>query len=196
MVKVVAAYLLANLGGVAAPAEADIKKILGASEAAAGRQQPGHRGGMQAEAAATEGDRWRGQHQRWAGSRGRRVRGHEGGLRSCLVALLCAVGAEADSERVQKLLSELEGKDVHEVGLRQWGVGRLGVVLWCFAAGMGAAMVWGRGLWPIAALPAARLPACAAGHRLWPEQAGLRALWRRGVCCPRCRRRRCGRCPC
>lgn len=32
MVKVVAAYLLANLAGAAAPTEADIKKILGAGE--------------------------------------------------------------------------------------------------------------------------------------------------------------------
>ncbi|KAI3435002.1 hypothetical protein D9Q98_003054 [Chlorella vulgaris] len=53
--KVVAAYLLAALGGNAAPGEADIKKILS------------------------------------------------------------SVGAEADSERVQKLLSELEGKDINEV---------------------------------------------------------------------------------
>jgi ribosomal protein L12E/L44/L45/RPP1/RPP2 len=31
------------------------------------------------------------------------------------VVLVYAVGAEADSERVQKLLSELEGKDINEV---------------------------------------------------------------------------------
>ncbi|PRW34006.1 60S acidic ribosomal P2 [Chlorella sorokiniana] len=53
--KVVAAYLLAALGGNAAPAEADIKKILS------------------------------------------------------------SVGIEAEAERVQKLLAELEGKDINEV---------------------------------------------------------------------------------
>ncbi|EFN56931.1 hypothetical protein CHLNCDRAFT_51198 [Chlorella variabilis] len=55
--KVVAAYLLAALGGNAAPGEADIKKILS------------------------------------------------------------SVGVEADAERVQKLLSELEGKDVIAAGI-------------------------------------------------------------------------------
>lgn len=123
-VQVVAAYLLAALGGNAAPAEADIKKIL-----SSGAQLQCMNGAAVdgAPCAAAVVHQQHGKERRLGTDRS--AAPHTCSSSACsaapqaadrrllLAALACclAVGIEADAERVQKLLSELEGKDIQEV---------------------------------------------------------------------------------
>lgn len=120
MVKVVAAYLLSNLAGVAAPAEADIKKILGAGELVwmsfgrfGGAMPCGCGSSPQMKTIrdvhAVDGGKRAGE----GGDAASAANGASDVGRLALSRI--AVGAEADSERIAKLLSELEGKDVQEV---------------------------------------------------------------------------------
>jgi ribosomal protein L12E/L44/L45/RPP1/RPP2 len=130
--KVVAAYLLAGLGGNAAPSEADIKKILSSgarrrrgcgascSMRGCGGRAACSGGGRGAEGSMQEARPGSAGLQGGACSAGGRLL-TAGPLLPCLPA---AVGIEADSERVSKLLSELEGKDIAEVRSRRRPRGR------------------------------------------------------------------------
>lgn len=104
LLQVVAAYLLAALGGNAAPKEADIKKILSSGALPPGEQQWLGSEAESSLAAQTQG---------LVGAAAAGVQHASDAVPS---AHSPAVGIEAESERVAKLLSELEGKDVNEVG--------------------------------------------------------------------------------
>ena len=227
--KVVAAYLLAGLGGNAAPSEADIKKILSSgawrrrgcgascSMRGCGGRHAAAVGGVQRAACRRLAQAGSAGLQGGACSAGGRLL-TAGPLLPCLPA---AVGIEADSERVSKLLSELEGKDIAEVRSRRRPRGRCCLLPLLQGGGApgGSTEPWLRAqlctaagrnqrvrkrLLPLASsklgpslnqLAAASVPPSpCAGDCRRHFQAGLRALrWRR--CCLQ-RRRRCRwRCP-
>lgn len=136
--KTVAIYLLAALGGNAAPSADDLKKIAGSGATGgpcSGMQRRACRGGA-------PGRRLLELNSAFIATGSSRSRARLSGVpftRPCTCCslpppccchrlaaharnrppsapLLSAVGIELDAERVSKLLSELEGKDINEVG--------------------------------------------------------------------------------
>lgn len=137
--KTVAIYLLAALGGNAAPSADDLKKIAGSgapggpcSGDAAARMQGGAPGGsLEGKGSKRTARRVWQQLQPSSSARDNTVTAAsppppravcclaaDTHTRPPCVPPLPAVGIELDAERVSKLLSELEGKDINEVGAR------------------------------------------------------------------------------
>lgn len=129
--KSVALYLLAALGGNSAPSADDLKKIAGsgAQQGLSGRGGGGCGPSMQRalrrQAAARPGAAAGG--GRYDAALGPAVATAAGGdrhrfrapcSRSLSSRCAAAVGIELDAERVSKLLSELEGKNIDEVHSR------------------------------------------------------------------------------